>query len=98
AQIVSKARKLMLGIYKDARAVRNGQHINSDAAKMWERFQAVGGPAGYRDLFRTSADRAKDIQKMLDPDWWQKTTAGKAVTAGGLLQKPTSLIFSTVGK
>jgi len=98
AQIVNNARKLMLGIYKDARAVRNGQHVNSEAARMWERFQAVGGPTGYRDLFRTSADRAKAIQKLLDPDWWQKTTAGKVVTAGGLLKNPTSLLFSRGGK
>lgn len=97
-QIVNNARKLILGIYNDARAVRKGEHVNSAASKMWERFQAAGGPTGYRDLFRTSADRAKAIQKLLDPDWWQKTTAGKVLTAGGILKNPTSLLFSKVGK
>lgn len=98
AEIVANARQLMAGIYTDARAVRNGQHPTSTAAQLWERFQTVGGPTGYRDLFRTSADRAKAIHKLLDPDWWQKTMGGKVVTAGGLLKTPASFLFSKGGK
>jgi hypothetical protein len=98
AEIAKHALRAITGIYQDARAVRKGQHPTSPVAQLWERFQAVGGPTGYRDLFRNSADRARAIEHMLDPDWWQKTMAGKALTANGLLARPESLIFSKGGK
>jgi N12 class adenine-specific DNA methylase len=31
----------------------------------WEEFQTVGGPTGYRDMFVTSADRAREIEREL---------------------------------
>jgi hypothetical protein len=73
------------GIYSDARAIRRGEHPTSPTAQLWERFQNVGGPTGYRDMYRTSGDRAEAIRQLLDPDWWQKTKAGKVLTAGGHL-------------
>lgn len=86
------------GIYTDARAVRRGEHPTSSTARLWERFQHVGGPTGYRDLFRTSQDRAKAIERLLDPDWWQRTRAGKIITAGGWLAGAESAALRQVGQ
>lgn len=58
----------LAGIYQDARAVRLGRHPSSATAQMWERFQHVGGPTGYRDLFFSSTDRAAEIERMLKPN------------------------------
>ena len=55
------------GIYQEARDVRAGGHNTSAIGRMWQRFEHVGGPTGYRDLFFTSADRAAELQRMLDP-------------------------------
>jgi len=60
------------GIYADARAVRNGQHGTSPTSILWERFQHVGGPTGYRDIFRTVGDRTADIEAMLNPKSWSQ--------------------------
>ena len=69
-KILSYAIASLKGIYTDARAVRNGEHPTSDTAKLWERFQHVGGPTGYRDLFFSTTDRAKEIQRLLNPKTW----------------------------
>src|SRR5437867_2189754 len=58
------------GIYADARAIRKGLHPTSASAKLYERFQHVGGPTGYRDIFATTEDRAKEIERMLNPKTW----------------------------
>lgn len=84
-EVLSATRKAIRGIYQDARAIRRGEHPSSAVAQLWERFQRVGGPTGYRDLFRSSNDRAAAIEHMLDPDWWTKTLGGKIVTLGGRL-------------
>ncbi|MDO8547879.1 MAG: LPD38 domain-containing protein [Nitrospirales bacterium] len=77
-EVLANTVKLMSGIYQDARAVRRGEHPTSPAAAMWERFEHVGGPTGYRDLFTTAGDRAKEIEKLLDP-----STLRMAWNAGG---------------
>lgn len=53
------------GIYIDARTVRAGGHPTSSWAQLWEEFQRVGGQTGYRDMFRTSNDRAEAIRAEL---------------------------------
>lgn len=68
AEVLNTARKSLAGIYQDARAVRLGRHPNSQTAQMWERFQHVGGPTGYRDLFFSSTDRGAEIERMLKPN------------------------------
>ena len=34
---------------------------------LWEEFQQVGGQTGYRDQFRTNADRGQALAQALDP-------------------------------
>jgi diguanylate cyclase (GGDEF)-like protein len=96
--VMKEAMGALKGIYQDARAVRQGKHPNSEYAKDWEEFQRTGGQTGYRDMFRTSKDRAAAIEHMLDPAWWQKTYAGKVLTLNGVLAKPEQMLFDTVGK
>ncbi len=67
-EVLKNALTSLAGIYQDARAVRLGRHPNSSTAQMWERFQHVGGPTGYRDLFFSSTDRAAEIERMLKPN------------------------------
>ena len=97
-QVMKASMVALKGIYQDARAVRDGKHPSSPYAKLWEEFQATGGQTGYRDMFRTSNDRAEAIEKMLDPEWWQKGKFGKAITLNGILAKPEQLLFDKVGR
>ncbi|MBF0260269.1 MAG: strawberry notch family protein [Magnetococcales bacterium] len=90
--------KAIKGIYQDARAIRRGEHPTSPVAQLWERFQRVGGPTGYRDMFRGSNDRAKAIEHMLNPDWWQQTIGGKILTAGGRLSGIEQAILDKAAK
>lgn len=78
----------MRGIYADTRAARQGKQPSSAWAKLWDEFQQVGGQTGYRDLFRTSADRAEAIQQALDPHAWMDSKLGKIFTANGALKVP----------
>lgn len=79
-------------ILKDERARRKGTTTGSEWAKWWEEFQDVGGQTGYRDMFRNSADRAKELQKTLTPDGWAETGWGKFITAGGVLKAPMEIV------
>jgi hypothetical protein len=62
----------MGGIYTDARAIRRGEVATSAAAQWWERFERVGGPTGYRDLFFSSTERADAINDLLNPKSWSQ--------------------------
>lgn len=98
AEVRNATFKAIKGIYQDARAIRRGEHPTSPVAQLWERFQRVGGPTGYRDMFRGSNDRAKAIEHMLNPDWWQKTLGGKILTAGGRLGGVEQAILDKAAK
>lgn len=98
AEIFRGTFRALRGIYADARAERKGERVNSEMSKLWERFQKVGGPTGYREMFRGSNDRAKAIEHMLDPDWWQQTLGGKILTANGHLSGMQSLILNKAAK
>ncbi len=58
---------------------------NKEMAALWEEMQREGGMTGFRELYRTSQDRAKDIEYVLNPTAWMDTTVGKIITAGGSL-------------
>lgn len=98
AEVFKGTFRALRGIYADARAERKGERVNSEMSKLWERFQKVGGPTGYREMFRGSNDRAKAIEHMLDQDWWQKTLGGKILTANGHLSGMQSLILNKAAK
>lgn len=73
ATVLKNAIASLHGIYQDARSVRQGGQANSLTAQMWRRFEHVGGPTGYRDLFFSAAERADEIQRMMDPTSWKGT-------------------------
>ena len=81
----------LMGIMADARKARRGEAGTSEWSALWEDFQSVGGQTGYRQLFQTSADRAKDIQRALNPDAWMDSRWGRIFTAGGTLKVPLSV-------
>ena len=78
------------GIYGDIRAERKGAQGSSPWSALWDEFQAEGGQTGYRDLFKTSADRADQLQSILTPDGWMASKLGRIFTAGGALKVPMS--------
>ena len=63
AAILSHVPSALKGIYLDIRAERGGKHKASAWAAEFEEFQREGGQTGYRDLYRTSADRAKALER-----------------------------------
>lgn len=88
ADVLKHTLGALRGIYIDTRQMRKGQPATSAYAQLWEEFQHEGGQTGYRDMFRTSADRAHAIEKMIDPHGWTDSPLGKVFTAGGLLKVP----------
>lgn len=77
AEVMRNTIASLRGIYQDARAIRNGQHPTSTTAQMWERFQHVGGPTGYRDLFFSSTERAEEIAHMINPMTFSEIRSAK---------------------
>lgn len=71
-EIMANVKSAWVGVYKDARASRNGQELNSPEAELWRRFEHVGGPTGYRDLFFSSTDRAQELERLLSPSGFGK--------------------------
>jgi molybdopterin converting factor small subunit len=78
----------LAGVFADARKARQGKAATSQWAGLWEEFQLEGGATGFRDLFRTSADRAKAIEREIDPTAWMNSTLGKVFTVNGILKVP----------
>jgi hypothetical protein len=51
------------GIYSAVRAKRNGVSATDFWGKLFEEFQLMGGQTGYRDLFKTTEDRTRAIER-----------------------------------
>lgn len=79
------------GIYGDIRKTRKGGQAASPWAKLWEQMQEDGGTTGYRELFKTSADREASLKAILNPDAWMDSKWGKMFTADGRLKAPMSV-------
>lgn len=79
------------GIYGDIRKTRKGGQATSQWSQLWEQMQDDGGTTGYRDLFKTSADRANDLKSILNPEGWMDSKWGKFFTADGRLKVPLSM-------
>ena len=60
-------------------------------AALWDEMQQEGGMTGYRDLFKTSEDRANAIKRELDPIAWMNSGLGQIFTAGGALKVPLAM-------
>jgi hypothetical protein len=91
ADVLKHTLGALRGIYIDTRQMRRGQPATSSYAQLWEEFQHEGGQTGYRDMFRTSADRARDIEKLINPHGWTDSKLGKIFTAGGALKVPMTV-------
>jgi hypothetical protein len=75
-------------IYRDLRAGRNGKVGASPWSGLWQQMQEDGGTTGFRDQFRTSAERAEALQRVLTPDGWAESNYGRFFTADGRLRVP----------
>lgn len=86
-QILADVARILAGAIK---------HRMSDFDGQWkvlsDEFGSVGGKTGFKDMYAVGADRSESIQKALDPDWWAKTSWGKALTANGYLTNPATLM------
>jgi hypothetical protein len=95
--VIGNTFSALSGIYRDARAERRGGMAASKWAQLWEDFNLEGGQTGYRDLYATSADRAKAIQKALDQTAWMDSKLGRVFTAGGMLRVPLAVAQKQAG-
>jgi hypothetical protein len=91
AKIAKDTIAALLGIYGDIRKTRKGGQAASPWAKLWEQMQEDGGTTGYRELFKTSADREASLKAILNPDAWMDSKWGKMFTADGKLKAPMSV-------
>ena len=69
-EVLNNARKALGAIYSDARDIRKGVQKTSPMGSMWQRFEHVGGPTGYRDIFMTTEARVDEIKRLMDPSAW----------------------------
>jgi len=92
ARVMAQVPSALKGIYQDARAERAGKEATSAWAQLWEEFTAEGGQTGFRELFKTSADRAKKIEHELNPYGWMEGFWGKGVTLGGAAKLPAKAV------
>ena len=83
AKIAVDTASALRGIYGNLRSGTKNQWSD-----LWQQFQEDGGQTGYRDLFRTSQDRAEALQRTLTPDAWADSKLGQIFTAGGALKVP----------
>ena len=79
----------LAGIYADLRSRRKGRGpAGGQWGQLWEEFQREGGQTGFRDMFATSEDRTRALQRMIDPSSWADSPLGKVFTANGTLKVP----------
>lgn len=80
------------------RAERGKDTANAEMARLWDELQLEGGMTGFRDLYRTSEDRADAMRNAMDPTSWMNTTMGRYFTAGGALKVPMATVQKGAGK
>lgn len=91
AEVLKNVLPAIRAIYSSTRGDRKGKQATSPMAALWDEMQQEGGMTGYRDLFRTSEDRANAIKHELDPTAWMNSGLGKIFTAGGMLKVPLAV-------
>ena len=92
AKVVKNAVLALADIYLGARQERKGTERQTQWGRLWQEFQEVGGMTGFRDQFRNSGDRARAIERTMNPEKWMESAFGKVVTAGGLLKTPMTWV------
>ncbi len=93
AEVAKHTLSALKAIYLDERAGKKGGKNNSAMAALWREFELEGGPTGYRDMFANSEDRAKAIEKELNPTKWMDSPLGKVFTANGMLKVPMAQAY-----
>ena len=88
AKIAADTVSALADVFKDMRRMRDGKAASTKWGQLLRQFELDGGTTGYMDMFKTSADRAKALEKMLNPDHWMESGAGKLLTANGTLKAP----------
>jgi hypothetical protein len=98
-EVLAQTGSALKGIYQVLRGSRKGKEVHNRWADLWEEFQREGGQTGYRELFRTTKDRADNLNKVVDPTWWRKTKWGKVVSLNNeYLANAEQFAASSVGK
>jgi hypothetical protein len=97
AQVLKNILPAIRAIYSSTRGDRNGKQASSPMAALWDEMQQEGGMTGYRDLFKTSEDRANAIKREMDPTAWMNSGLGKIFTAGGALKVPLAIAQKRAG-
>lgn len=92
AQVLAQAMKFF------AEAAASGFRMDGikDQA-LWNEMRREGGTTGWRDLYRTTDDRANAIKKELDPHYWHKEGIGRVLTLGGTAAWPANGVQATTG-
>lgn len=97
AKIARDTLSALRGIYGDIRKTRMGGQATSQWAQLWEQMQDDGGTTGYRELFKTSADRGADLKSILNPEGWMDSKLGRFFTADGRLKVPVGMAKKGAG-
>ena len=97
AKIAADTVSALADVFKDMRRMRDGKAASTKWGKLLRQFELDGGTTGYMDMFKTSADRAKALEKMLNPDHWMESGAGKLLTANGTLKVPARAVQGGFG-
>lgn len=92
AKVIKNAVLALADIYLGARQERKGTERQTQWGRLWQEFQEVGGMTGFRDQFRNSGDRARAIERTMNPEKWMESAFGKVITAGGLLKAPMTWV------
>lgn len=90
AKVLKDTASALAAIFRDMRRARKGEQPKSEWGKWLRQFEEDGGSTGYRELFKTSADRANALKRTLNPKGWLDSGIGKIVTANGMLKAPIS--------
>jgi hypothetical protein len=98
AAVMKNVIPAIVGIYQASRSETKGKaRVRSPMADLWDEMQKEGGMTGYRDLYKTSEDRANAIKHELDPTAWMNNGLGKFFTEGGTLKVPLSVAQKGAG-
>jgi len=76
-EVMSHAIPALMGIYSVVRSGRAGRPATGEWARLFNEFQEHGGQTGYRDLFRTTDERSRRLEREI-----RMMQSGKAIKLG----------------
>ena len=65
-EMMGHALPALKGIYEAIRAQRAGKPFSSEWAKLFDEFQTHGGQTGYRDLYKTTDERSRRLEREIN--------------------------------